>query len=244
MENINLTKQQVATDTKPPIQPMVSAPKMKTNVLVITLVVLLFLSTLTTIYFFNLTQQLTKQQVKDRVQSTTTFATTPKPTITQTNVVYTANWKTYEDRNKKFSFKYPDNLSYLSLQNDVFSFFKSKEDLDGCRKNLLTKDPQNQSCFKAKFNFNGFSKYSQAEYNGYMEEEKKSGNPVNHKTYTDSQGRLWQTDIVLGEGYNFSATYNTNNIYYVVSFQAEGFTQSEEEARTFFEIILSTIEFK
>ncbi|RJR14913.1 hypothetical protein C4579_03910 [Candidatus Microgenomates bacterium] len=158
----------------------------------------------------------------------------------------TADWETYTDPSNKFSFKYPNNLVNLQLSNGVTSFFDDPTDRDNCQNN--PKSLQNNPCANNQFSFNSFRSYASEEYQKIQSD---LGRPLNPKTVTDRQGRVWQTDYVYGQVFNYSATTKNNNENIVVGFQSglyrqdggETDEQFGERFRQFFDQILSTFEF-
>lgn len=190
----------------------------KGNVLIIIPSIIAIAALALTGYFFYQDQQLQKPKTEIMAEDET------------------SNWKAYQDLNNKFSFKYPNNLDYLRLEKTV-GFFEQRQDLENCEKPHSIQD---NFCARSKFNFIGFNRYSQSEYNKYVQEK---GKVINRKTYLDSQGRSWSVDVILGQTYLFSAAHRASDVYYVVEFQA-GFTiTSVEEVGALFDKILGTFRF-
>lgn len=136
-----------------------------------------------------------------------------------------STWNTYKDSKLHIEFKYPDYLVYKDLRNGVISF----------------SDNQN----KTKFNFSGFSALSTAGYQDHLQQRKNNGPILDQKTFTDSQNRVWQTDMALGEVYNFTGTLNQQGTYYIVSLQS-GFDEEADNGnsfRNFANQILSSFKF-
>ena len=66
------------------------------------------------------------------------------------------------------------------------------------------------------------------------------------KTFTDSRGKKWDTDVVYTTFMNFTANYEVNGTYYTLKFQApSGVVAMRDIAqeRALFETILTTVEF-
>ena len=156
-----------------------------------------------------------------------------------------ANWKTYTDSLKGFSFKYPENFSYVTLSNGVVIFLENTtNDYENCKKDLhleRTSEYMNTACWtKVIFIFNGSSILSKSEYDKKIKEIINAG--IDQETFKDSQGRVWVTSIVYVEASNFDAYIAVNdNKYYQIGFQ--GYPGSELVKRAFFNQILSTFKF-
>jgi len=186
------------------------------NKLVVGAVVLILLLLTSTGLLAYQNFQLQKQIAS--LQSTPSPSPSPTPDPT-------ANWKTYTNQKLIFSFKYPDNLVFKDLGNSVIDFSDSKNNTN--------------------FNLNGFEILSSVDYQKYLSERKSSGNLQNQKAFTDSQDRLWQTDMGLGEVYNFTGILNQQDKFYVVSLQSGSDQEADGGAnfRDFANQILSTFKF-
>lgn len=150
----------------------------------------------------------------------------------------TANWKTYTNTKYGFSFKYPEKFKYLAQTSDVISFFDKDDVYESCRKERLQNIGNiNSPCLGANFFFNGYQNITFDEYQRLLKSR------IYPKDFIDSQGRVWQTDLVLAETYNFDAVINISNKYYSIGFQPNSSFYSLEEARGFINQILSTFKF-
>ena len=116
-----------------------------------------------------------------------------------------SNWKTYTDSKKGFSFKYPQNFSFVILSNGVMSFLENtNNDYESCKKDLHlegTAEFANTTCWlKNIFNFNGFSILSKAKYEEILKDNSRVG--INQLNYKDVQGRSWTIYMVQAEAMN------------------------------------------
>lgn len=136
--------------------------------------------------------------------------------------------QTYNDPQGRFSFKYPADYSYKDLGNTVISFID---------KNNTT-----------QFNLSRIAVLNLKEYQEYMKDRTNNGGFLSQKEYKDQQGRNWQTDMVLGETFNFTGIVNENEKYYIVSLQSGygylNYKDDGDEFRKFSNEILSTFTFK
>ena len=138
----------------------------------------------------------------------------------------TANWKTYTSRDGSFSFKYPENLYTLNSNEQNLIFYDSS-----VRNPAFTDQVLNI----------GVSPYDKSKY-------QNSGSAISPFDFTDTQGRTWKTDMVLGESsYNFSATLLTADKMYIVGIQSGLIKGDEikfgENHRNLANQILSTFKF-
>ena len=129
------------------------------------------------------------------------FAPCPTETLDET-----ADWKTYTSKDQSFSFKYPKNL-YTNSTNE---------------ENLLFYDTSIKNPTLADQILNiGVNKYDKSKYQSL-------NSPINSSDFTDGQGRMWETDMVLGESaFNFSATLTTDQKIYIVGIQS-GLVKGDE----------------
>jgi len=176
----------------------------------------------------------------------------PSPTPLATPDV-TANWKTYTGSFAKnqYSFKYPENLNTLVTENGLISFFDNQTYLSSCEKifkGQQERSLQNDPCAMALFNIS-LTIYSKQEFDksGINIKSGTGSSPLDPKTYTDTQGRAWQTDMVLGESFNFIGIAETNGNIYIVGIQS-GFGKNWEvnggqDFRNLANQILSTFKF-
>lgn len=179
--------------------------------------------------------QLQKQITQLSIQSSPTPIVQRQPSA-ETNI---ANWKTYTVSGSQASFMYPTSLSYLKFENGVVGFFDDSNKLENCKNDMRQQVRRiDTPCLDHKFSFNDFKIYTQSEYENYQ----KQNSLLYPKTFIDLAGRVWQTDLVLGEAYNFSATTKTNNKYYNVFFQSLE-PSFGDKTRDFFDQILSTFKF-
>jgi len=157
---------------------------------------------------------------------------------TQKNV-FNADKNTYVSQQHKFSLKYPAGLKPLELANGVVSFLP-QEVYDNCRLAQESKDFQAYDpCFNAQFNLNGIEVDPAENYAEYSSSNK---DVAILSTYTDTQNRIWNTGLVLGQVYNFDAFGTVDSKLMRISFQYGFDAPLEIEVITFFNEILSTIE--
>ncbi len=153
--------------------------------------------------------------------------------------VFNADKNTYVSQQHKFSLKYPASLKPLELANGVVSFLP-QEVYENCRLAQGSKDFQAYDpCFKAKFNLNGIEVDPAENYAEYSSSNK---DVAILSIYTDTQNRIWNTGLVLGQVYNFDAFGTVDSKLMRISFQYGFDAPSEIEVITFFNEILSSIE--
>lgn len=140
----------------------------------------------------------------------------PSPTPVATTDP-TSGWKTHTQSKSNIEFRYPSNLTTKDLGNGVIKFTNNSGE--------------------TVFNFTGYSEMSPTEYKNYQF--------IDKKTFTDTMDRRWETDLVLGEVFNFIGILNANNKYYMFSIQSNFGEESDEgkSFRDFANQILSTFKF-
>lgn len=186
----------------------VNQTKSHLPVIAMAMFVLVAFSALAFLYYQN-------QQLKQMLASYQAPTFTPIPTPTSDP---TANWKTYIDQKKLYSFKYPSDLIPKIKTNGIISFTDSND--------------------KTLFNLSGFKILTSNEYLKYIKQNYLSDS----KTFVDSQKRTWQTYMVLGEVFNFTGILDIENKFYIIDFQ-NNFENSEDNFKFLISQILSTFKF-
>lgn len=181
---------------------------------------------------------------------------TPSPTSTTTQPASsttsdpTANWKTFSGQfgTTKYTFKYPENLSPFVGENGGISFFEKLQDLRDCEKIFKGESPMivNSPCLKAFITIS-VTIYSDQDFakSGINPASGTSSRAIDPKTFKDNIGRTWQTDMVLGEVFNFAGLLQANGQVYIVGIQS-GFGQESDTGNSFRNLannILSTFKF-
>jgi hypothetical protein len=135
----------------------------------------------------------------------------------------TSAWKTYSSPALSLEFKYPSDLSVDELDNGVVSF----EDAGGT----------------SKFNLTGFQTFNLIDYQKYLKSQTAENNLRHLTIFKDEQGRTWETDMVLGEVFNYTGILSRDDKYYVLSLQSNFGEDGDGGAsfRQFMEQILSTV---
>lgn len=198
--------------------------------MMVVLIILLLVSLVTNGYFVYQNYYL-KQKVASETEPT---KTAPTPIISLSK-----DTKTYFNESHQFSFDYPQNLKPYELSNGVVTFLP--EDVyDACKTAHESENKDMQAfepCYKAIFNFNGFEPNPTENYEEHAKDIKDF---AKLSTFTDDGNRIWQTSLVLGQVYNFTAFSKTDNTLIKLSFQYGFNAPSEEKILDFFSQILST----
>jgi hypothetical protein len=191
METSNQTQQPANSN---PVQPV--EPRSKTSPLIPLLITIIIILSATSIFFgiqtINLNKQIEAFKIGYQVASNS-----PSPIATTDP---TADWKTYTDSKTNLSFKYPDNLTATDLENGVIRFIDENNNV--------------------KFSLTGINIYSESEYNSFTKTQSDSGGWKNLQEFTDSNNRNWQTDLELGQVYNYTAVLNSKENFYIINFQS------------------------
>lgn len=218
------------------------SPKSSNSLTVISmaLFILLSLGAVAFLYYQN-------QQLKTMLASYQTSVASPTSTPTADP---TANWKTFSASfgSIKYTFKYPQNLNPLITENGSVSFFEKQDDQVNCEKIFkgLLPMSSNSPCLN-NFLTISITVYTTKDFDSSGINPKSGTNspPIVPKILTDNQGRTWQTDMVLGEVFNFTGITTSDENTYVVGIQS-GFGQEADNGISFRNLanqILSTFKF-
>lgn len=184
---------------------------------VVAFLLLLLLSLTAAISLYLLVQMRTMALSKIEPSPTPTPTATPNPTST---------WKTYTDLSRSLEFKYPNDLSSHELENGVVIF--------------------ENNVGKTKFNLTGFQTLNLIDYQKYLKTQTADNNLRHLTIFTDSHNRAWETDMTLGEVFNYTAIWSNLDKYYVLTLQS-GYDEegdSGESFRQFANQLLTTVKVK
>jgi hypothetical protein len=226
-----------ASATTPPSQPPV-AKKSNKKIFIIAGVILAML-----FMVMGMALAFTQMQPVQVVSTPTPVASaTPMPVVEDPM----ADWKTYTG--STYTFKYPPELNPLQLEfgyeDNPIALFENYLDLEKCKKGEV--DDPNTTCVNRKILISPPITMDEAEY---LNSDYKSR--LDPKTIKDSQNRIWETDMTLGEVYGYTGVYH-NQKYTIVSFtsgineveySAETGTGDGQSFRNFADQILSTFKF-